>query len=139
MEEFKGDKRTKEYKEWKEKYESKPKGLGDTVSNILEASGVSKIAKSILGDDCGCDERKDALNKIMKYKVYNCLEEDEFNYLTDFLEKKEEVGQIRISPQVQREILDIYNRVFNKKQQPTSCNSCVYTIVNHLEKLLKNS
>ena len=40
------------------------KGLGDTVEKVLEATGISKVAKWILGEDCGCDERKAKLNEL---------------------------------------------------------------------------
>jgi hypothetical protein len=135
MEEFKGDKRTKAYKEWKAKFESKPKGLGDTVEGILEATGIAKVAKAVLGEDCGCDERKEVLNKMLKYKVVNCLEEDEFEYLTDFMDKKAN----RVSPAVQKELIKIYNRVFNRNQQQTSCSSCLRQVIDQLDKLIKNS
>ena len=39
-------------------------GLGDTIAKITKATGIDKVAKKVLGDDCGCDERKDRLNKI---------------------------------------------------------------------------
>jgi len=135
MEEFKGDKRTREYKEWKAKFEAKPKGLGDTVASVLEATGIAKVAKAVLGEDCGCDERKEALNKVLKYKVVNCLEEDEFAYLSDFMAKKAN----RVSPSEQKELLKIYNRVFNRKQQQTSCSSCLRQVIDQLDKLIKNS
>ena len=133
MEEFKGDKRTKAYKDWKAEFESKPKGLGDSVEKALDITGISSLAKAIIGEDCGCDERKSFLNKIVKYKVVNCLEEDEFNYLSDFMERK----SIRVAPSEQKELLKIYNRVFNKKQQQTSCSSCLRNIIKELDKLIK--
>lgn len=133
MEEFKGDKRTKAYKDWKAEFESKPKGLGDSFEKALDITGVSSLAKAIIGDDCGCDERKSFLNKIVKYKVVNCLEEDEFNYLSDFMERK----SIRVAPSEQKQLLKIYNRVFNKKQQQTSCSSCLRNIIKELDKLIK--
>jgi hypothetical protein len=135
MEEFTGDKRTKAYKDWKAKFESKPKGLGDSVEKALDITGVSSLAKAIIGEDCGCDERKDFLNKILKYKVVNCLEQDEFEYLSAFMERK----ALRVVPSEQRELLKIYNRVFNKNQQQTSCSSCLRGIIKQLDKLLKNS
>ena len=39
-------------------------GLGDTVENILETTGIAKVAKFIMGEDCGCDKRKEKLNDI---------------------------------------------------------------------------
>ena len=63
MEEFKGDKRTKEYKEWKAKYDAKPAGLGSVVEKVTKATGIKKVVEAIT-DNCGCDERKERWNKI---------------------------------------------------------------------------
>jgi hypothetical protein len=138
MEEFKGDKRTKAYKEWKAKFElendSKSKGLGDTVEKITKATGIKKVVKAVFGDDCGCDERKDRLNSIMSYKVVNCLEEEEYNYIKDFIDLK----RSSVTMAEQRGLLTIYNRVFNQRKQMSNCPSCVRGIVNELKRLIVN-
>jgi hypothetical protein len=43
------------------------KGIGDSVEKVLKATGIDKVAKKILGDDCGCDERKKKLNQMFPY------------------------------------------------------------------------
>ena len=43
------------------------KGLGDTIERITKATGIKKVVKSVMGDDCGCNERKDKLNKLIPY------------------------------------------------------------------------
>ena len=54
--------------------ENKSKGLGDTIEKITKATGVKSftqvLAKSgILGKKgCGCNKRKDQLNKAFPYK-----------------------------------------------------------------------
>jgi hypothetical protein len=58
---------------------TKAKGLGDTVEKVLEATGIAKVAKWVLGEDCGCDKRKKNLNKLFPYKKPECLTEDEYN------------------------------------------------------------
>jgi len=45
----------------------KPKGLGDTVENILESTGIAKVVKSVI-KTCNCTKRKDYLNKVVPYK-----------------------------------------------------------------------
>jgi hypothetical protein len=45
----------------------KPKGLGDTVENILEVTGISKVVKSVI-KTCNCSIRKDYLNRVVPYK-----------------------------------------------------------------------
>lgn len=38
--------------------------LGDLIERITTYTGIKWIVKKILGDDCGCDKRKDDLNDI---------------------------------------------------------------------------
>ena len=45
----------------------KSKGLGDTIEKFTKATGIKKLADSITGD-CGCQKRKEKLNKILPYK-----------------------------------------------------------------------
>ena len=80
---YKGlDKRTTEYKTWAKfnKLRNEPKGLGDTVEKVLEATGVKAVVKKLFGEDCGCDERKEMLNKIFPYNrtPQRCLTEEQY-------------------------------------------------------------
>ena len=125
------DKRTKEYKEWKKNHDKKSKGLGDTIEKITEATGIKKVVKSLFGDDCGCDERKAKLNKVFNYKNIECLEEDEFKYLKSYFD----LNKQRIEVKERRELIKIYNRIFNKNQKDTSCGSCVRNVVNSLKRI----
>lgn len=45
----------------------KSKGLGDSVEKFTKATGIKKLVNSIT-DDCGCNKRKEALNKAFPYK-----------------------------------------------------------------------
>ena len=95
-----------------------PKGLGDTVEKITEATGIKKAVKWIFGEDCGCEERKEWLNK--KFPYSKELTEAEFDYLDAYFKSNKEV----VTKQTQKELIDIYNRVFNQKAQPSSCTPC---------------
>ena len=49
----------------------KSKGLGDTIEKITKATGIKKIvegAARVVNKDCGCNKRKDTLNKMFPYK-----------------------------------------------------------------------
>ncbi len=120
------DKRTKAYKEWKAKQEKESKGLGDTIAKVTEATGIKKAVKFVAGEDCGCDERQERLNRIFKYNNPECLNEDEYNYIADWIEK----GSNKLTNKQLKEMNVIYNRVFKKKFK--------YSIVNnvHLLELL---
>jgi hypothetical protein len=43
------------------------KGLGDTIEKFTTATGIKKLADKIPGG-CGCQKRKNALNKLIPYK-----------------------------------------------------------------------
>ena len=72
------DKRTKAYKDWKANQEKASQGLGDTIAKVTEATGIKKAVKFLAGEDCGCDERQERLNRVFKYKNPECLNEQEY-------------------------------------------------------------
>ena len=127
------DKRTKEYKDWLKSQETE--GLGDVVENVLEKTGIAKVAKFLLGEDCGCEERKIKLNQMFPNQKPLCLEEEEYNFLTEYFEKDSNV----VKTQEQRDLLKIYNRVFRQKnpRQTSSCSSCVREMVSKLRRVYK--
>ena len=135
MEEFKGDKRTKAYRQWKAKFEAKKElNLGDKVAAVTKATGIDKLVKFIAGEDCGCDERQEFLNKEFNGRKVECLTESEYSYLEDFFSQHRR----SVSKDRQKALFAIYNRVFNENKQGTSCRSCVVSVVRRLEKLYKN-
>ena len=124
------DKRSKEYKQWKKSQKSE--GLGDIVEKITEATGIKKAVKWLAGDDCGCDERKEKLNNLFpsRYKA-QCLQEDEYKWLDKWFK----VGKGVMRPTEQKEMLIIYNRVFNARQQFTTCSSCLRDIIKRMDQV----
>jgi len=45
----------------------KQKGLGDTVAAITKATGIEALVKGIFGENCGCADRQEKLNKLVPY------------------------------------------------------------------------
>ena len=48
----------------------KSRGLGDTVEKITKLTGVKKVTyaiQKVTGKPCGCNKRKEALNKMFPY------------------------------------------------------------------------
>lgn len=46
------------------------KGLGDTIEKITTATGIKKVVETVakvIGKDCGCNKRKDTLNRVFPY------------------------------------------------------------------------
>ena len=114
----------------------KSKGLGDTVEKVTKATGLKKATDFIfdkLGMDCGCDKRKEKLNKLFPYKKPECLTEDEYMILKGFFERVKS----NVSASEQTALLDIYNRVFKQNKQPSTCGSCVKELVNDMKTLFK--
>tara|TARA_R100000935_G_C2792772_1_gene146742 strand:- start:645 stop:824 length:180 start_codon:yes stop_codon:yes gene_type:complete len=49
----------------------KSKGLGDTVEKFTEVTGIKRVVEAVTrvtGGGCGCNKRKDSLNKAFPYK-----------------------------------------------------------------------
>ena len=109
----------------------KAEGLGDTVEQVLEATGIAKVAKFLMGEDCGCDARKEKLNALFPYRTPKCLTEDEHTYLTE----SQVLNKQTLKPSEQDAILKIYNRIFGISREPTSCATCWLEIINKMKKV----
>ena len=118
MTEFKGDKRTKAYKEWKAKHAQASEGLGDTVEKITKATGIKKAVKFLAGEDCGCDERQEKLNQLFRYKKPECLTESEFLLIQMTVETKKN----KFTPDEHNTFVAIYERIFKTKVECTPCS-----------------
>ena len=112
----------------------KAQGLGDTIEQITEVTGIKSVVEKFskaTGVDCGCDDRKETLNKLFPYHKPNCLVEEDYNYLTDFFGRlKDQVSVID-----QYKLIDIYLRVFNKKVEHSNCGSCWRDRISELRKV----
>lgn len=111
------------------------KGLGDTIEKITEATGIKAVVEvfaKATGIDCGCEERKTKLNNLIPYRrKVNCLNESDYNQLTEFL--KPTKGSL--TPNEQWTIAAIYERVFEIKIQHSSCASCWRETLSELRKV----
>ena len=111
------------------KKENVSKGLGDTIEKITKKTGIKKAVKFLFGNDCGCDERQELLNKMFPYKV-ECLNEEEYKYLNDF-----NWDRTNLDNKSKQTLLQMYNRIFNKKQKMTNCVSCWRNMLAELNKV----
>jgi len=116
---------------------TKSKGLGDTIEKITTATGIKAVVKAVVGDECGCDERKEKLNKLFPYKREpECLNEEEIAYLsTGVLKKKTLTYDHRV------QIATIHARVFHHKfDVPCTCSPKIWMQwVKQLQLLLDES
>lgn len=112
----------------------KPKGLGDTIEKITEATGIKAVVEAVseaTGLECGCEARKEKLNKLFPYKKPECLTDEDSQWLNDFFS----VTNNQLTPKQQNRIIDIYKNVFNQIIQPSNCGSCWRDRVNELRKV----
>ena len=112
----------------------KAKGLGDTIEQFTEATGIKAVVDKIsevTGVNCGCEERKEALNKLWTYKQVSCINETDLIWLQEFLPNKP--NQLTIKQQERLKI--IYKETFNVNFRTTSCGSCWRDMINEIEKV----
>lgn len=146
---YKGDKRSKEYRqlkqeyaEWKSQQEAlsetpynKSIGLGDVVEKITEATGIKKMVKALWGDDCGCEDRKEKLNKLFRKTEVKILEKHEYDYLKElykdsrpFTIKREQVAML----------VRIHNRTLGSGyRENTTCSKCIRTCYDNLKAMVE--
>ena len=143
------DKRSKDYREYKKWNKTKvskdyealkdnvakqSEGVGDTVAKITKATGVDKLVKFIAGEDCGCDERQGTLNKMFKYKKINCISEEDYIYLSDFLGS----NPTKVNHSQKVRLITISNSIFNQNESTDiNCSTCIVGIINKLKKYLQ--
>jgi hypothetical protein len=100
-----------------------PKGLGDVVESITTATGIKAAVdwfSEVTGVDCGCDARKEKLNKLLPLRPKpNCLSKQEY----------EELGTLfsspvtKLTPEMQDVVVKIHASVFNHKVvRPCTCS-----------------
>jgi predicted Zn-ribbon and HTH transcriptional regulator len=96
-------------------------GLGDTIEKVTRATGIKKAVEWALGEDCGCEERKEKLNKLFSYsKTPKCMTELEFYWWGNFKSIQTEY----LSKDQSDQIAIIWNRIFGKRSfyRPCNCN-----------------
>lgn len=113
----------------------KSSGLGDTIEKITEATGIKKAVKAIVGEDCGCDERKEKLNKLFPYaKPFD--EEARELYEENFLGWKD---WARVPAEKQHLMLQMLRDFGGVRHKMSRCGSCVKRNLASLEQIYLNS
>lgn len=101
----------------KNKKKTLTKGLGDVVESVIKTTGIDKFVE---GKDCGCDKRKEILNKIIVGRLeFTCFDEEEHNWWKQF--KKERT--LRIEDDQVKYICKLYAKTFNKPYYEP-CRNC---------------
>lgn len=118
----------------RKKTPKKSEGLGDTIAKVTEATGIDKVVKAVVGDDCGCEERRKKLNAIFPYaKAMTAEDKQTFEEVLIPAHKRS-----RFTVKEQNVLLGIYSRIFGKMNTPTSCGSCVLGWYRKVNKAYEN-
>jgi hypothetical protein len=117
---------------------SKSKGLGDKIAAVTKATGIEKVVKTFFGDDCGCDKRRDRLNKMFPSRKITQMDEEQLGFFKDVVQVK-----YRTHGNLGREVGDkfykLYQDVFSIKKSKTSCASCNKSMYIELLKVYESS
>jgi len=100
----------------------KASGLGDTIEQVTTATGIKAAVDwfaEATGVDCGCDARKEKLNKLFPYRKPECLTREEYDFIASL------EGKSIINVADQQKLNTAYNRIFHDKVQATNCGSCL--------------
>lgn len=97
-------------------------GLGDDVEKVLKATGIKKVVEMFTpeGKDCGCDKRKEKLNKMFPKNKPNCMNEEQYKAWGEA--KADMEKNQTISPEVQALIVVLIREVHNMAIAP--CGTC---------------
>jgi len=101
----------------------KSKGLGDTIEKVTKKTGIKKAVElftKATGIDCGCEERKEKLNKMFSYgKQPNCMSKDEYEEWKSYNAVKTNTLQ----PDQRKIVTKLHASLFNHKEVvPCTCN-----------------
>jgi len=104
----------------------KHQGLGDTVEEVLETTGVKKLFHIFVdGKDCGCEERKQKLNELLPYRFKaRCLTEEEYNQWKAF----KEVRTLKMTWGQVIYVCDLHASIFKRGKWYPDCINCSGTV-----------
>ena len=114
---------------------NKSKGIGDDIAKFTKATGIDKLTKTILGEDCNkCEERRKKLNQMFpNFKNIRQFTEDEIK-IYDEVVPGIELRQ-RLNAEEKTIITTLYNGVFGQNPQWKSCSPCNKKIMDNLKKV----
>jgi hypothetical protein len=55
----------------KRSFSQPSRGLGDSIEKFTKATGIKSVVNKVssaIGKDCGCNDRRDSLNRVVPYR-----------------------------------------------------------------------
>jgi len=94
--------------------------MGDVIEQITEATRIKAAVEwfsETTGVDCGCDARKEKLNKLFPIKNPECLTKEEYDFIGTI------IGAYQLTHNQRHTIAEIHARVFRHKfDVPCTCS-----------------
>lgn len=116
----------------------KSKGLGDKIAAVTKATGIEKVVKTFFGEDCGCDERRDRLNKMFPSRKVEQMNAEQVDFFRDVIQVKYRT-HANLGREVGNKFYQLYQDVFGVKKNKTSCSSCNKNMYIELLKVYESS
>ena len=125
---YKGDRRSKEFRLMKEEFASQKeiRGLGDVVEAFTKATGIKAVVdkvSDVLGVDCGCDERRERLNNLLPRgrKQVRCMTDEEYAEYGLFMNTRKKG---RLEADEVKYLMSLYTNIYNRKWAKVRCTQC---------------
>jgi hypothetical protein len=112
----------------------KSKGLGDTIDKITKITGIKKVVKKVMGEDCGCEERQKKLNQMFPYSKQMTKDQKS---IWERVEKQIKSGVA--TPESKQAMIILHKEIFNKEVKMNNCTPCIKEWIDNLRKVYKNS
>lgn len=109
---------------YKPKEVKAPQGLGDVIESVTEATGIKKVVEMFTpeGKDCGCDKRKEKLNKLLPAYRPNCMTKKQYD---DWTELKKDIERTQQLTRPQQEfVIQMLRDILNMNIAMANCSSC---------------
>jgi hypothetical protein len=117
---------------------SKSKGLGDEIKKFTDKIGLSKAVKLLFGEDCGCSERQEKLNKLFpNFKNIRAFTKDEKEIYEQVMPQIDKTQ--RITKEDKYILNGLYRAVFNAEAKWSSCGSCNKKTLDNMRKVYEKS
>ena len=100
-------------------------GLGDKIENITEATGIKKAVElftEATGIDCGCDKRKQILNKLFPSNQPKCFNQVQFDKWSEVRERVKSTKQL--NDEDQNTTIELLKDILNMSISNQSCRNC---------------
>ena len=114
------------------------KGLGDDIAKFTEKTGISKLIKSLFGDDCGCSERQRLLNeRYPNFKNIRAFTKDEKQIYERVIPEVERTQRLTKEDKVA--LSTLYKAIFETPAKWSNCGSCNKKTLDNLKKIYEKS